>query len=188
MAVACSPKAGKVVSTDDSSAEVKPADAAGSSKNPNAVSEPKSANPAKPVLPARPQKQLAMGGKTMQRPKVVIFKTNIAVADLVPVQLSDSGEIIAYPAPADIAKLPALGKPEALNKGFWLSHGGIDAHTGFLKITRADYARSEAAPSLTEMKRLLLPGLKFEKVWLGPVYDPETHNQSYGNEVVKGWK
>ncbi len=88
---------------------------------------------------------------------VMVYRTQQDVHDKVPVGLSeDRQRIVSYPHPKDLRVDGTLLQPTALVKGYWLDNKGIGLHTGFLRMTYAEYAALPAAPTIAELEAALL--------------------------------
>lgn len=128
-------------------------------------------------------------GLTRKGPPVIIYKTNEPVEDFVPIRLSDDHkEIVFYPDPSDLAKTTSLGKPVKLLKNYWLGKGGISKNTAFLNITRSEYVKLKGPLSESVMKSKIMSSVKFEKIWIGPVFNPKIHTKAWADSLVKLWK
>ena len=90
-------------------------------------------------------------------PRAVIYRmTGDATAANVPVQVSPTGAITSFPAPADIINQ----EPIALTDGYLLDRRGINDDTRFTRWTYADYSALKSAPTTAEIKAAIIPGAK----------------------------
>jgi hypothetical protein len=90
-------------------------------------------------------------------PPAIVYKTKGDYFNLVPVFLSDDkSEIISYPDPADMKTGNDYPLPMRLHGGYLLDNRGIGINVAFLKMTYGEYAKLEHAPSLSELKSLII--------------------------------
>ncbi len=88
---------------------------------------------------------------------VFIYKTSNDYFNNVPVTLSpDKSKIISYPHPTDLKKGNEYSTPTKLENDYLLDNRGINLNTAFLKLTYYEYAKLKTAPSLTELKSLIV--------------------------------
>lgn len=114
------------------------------------------------IMPTRP---------TAMIPKARIYKTNGDYALNVPITLNESRDvIISFPAPSDITP---ESTPVALDNGFMLDRRGINANTAFLSISYSDYARLKSAPSIEELRKLIIPEARVTALYILP-FDLQT--------------
>lgn len=101
-----------------------------------------------------------IGGGNYEIPRAVIYKTNGDYADKVTIQVDSKGNVISYPAPADVKGM----EPVALADGWLLTRRGVNASTVFTRYTYADYAALKTAPTLPELKAAILPDAKITEI------------------------
>lgn len=90
-------------------------------------------------------------------PSVMVYKTKKEYSNFVPVILSDDkSSIVSYPAPADVKDGDGLRLPIALKDGYLLDRKGINKNVAFLKLTYAEYAALEKAPSKASLMELIM--------------------------------
>lgn len=90
-------------------------------------------------------------------PPALVYKTKADYTNLVPVMLSDDKSVIvSYPHPTDVKQGDVMKTPTALKKGYWLDNKGIGKNVAFLKLTYAEYATLNEAPSLDEMMSMIV--------------------------------
>lgn len=110
-----------------------------------------------------PQKVLS--GPVKALPKAVVYKIfGNATADNVPVQMK-SGEIISYPAPADIRGQ----EPLPMADGYLLDRRGIGENTVFTRWTYAEYQALKQTPSIDEIKAAVIPGARPTQIHVLPM-------------------
>lgn len=83
-----------------------------------------------------------------------IYKTSEPVADRVPIQLSESGQVISYPAPSDVKNQ----QPLPLIDGWLLDRRGITPTSAFTTYTYSDYSALPSAPSTGDLLKAVGPG------------------------------
>ena len=84
----------------------------------------------------------------------IVYKTTKNYDQNVAVTLSDDRQrIVSYPHPRDVSQ---RSYPTPLNKGYLLDNRGIGKNTAFLSITYEEYAKLQKAPSLEELKQLII--------------------------------
>lgn len=82
-------------------------------------------------------------------PHVIVYKTTVECANLVPITLDASGtRVVSYPAMVDIT---AGGKPQEICDGWLLDRRGIRPTTAFTDYTYEQYAALQEQPSATEL-------------------------------------
>ncbi len=97
---------------------------------------------------------------------VLVYKTRADYFNNVPIQLSDDkATIVSYPSPADLKKNQTFSTPTKLNNGYWLDNRGIGLNTAFLKLTYSQYATLPVAPSLEQLKELILDDNPFLELY-----------------------
>lgn len=83
-----------------------------------------------------------------------IYKTSLPVANQVPFQMSDSGEVLSYPDPSDVEG----HQPIELTDGWLLDRRGVGSNSAFTSYTYADYSALKSAPSAQELVKAVVPG------------------------------
>lgn len=90
-------------------------------------------------------------------PHAIVYKTRSDLNSNVPITLTADGrDIVSYPHPSDLSVDGKLMVPTPLRKGYLLDNRGINEYVAFLKLTYSEYAQLESAPSLAEMKELII--------------------------------
>lgn len=108
-------------------------------------------------------------------PKALIYKTNGDYADKVPVNMSaDRSSFVSFPAPSDIRK---TSTPIPLADGFLLDRRGISSSTVFLDITYKEYSELKSTPSISELRKMIIPGARVTEI----VRLPYTLHEAVGN-------
>jgi hypothetical protein len=93
----------------------------------------------------------------------VIYKTTRNYDKNVAVTLSDDKQrIVSYPHPSDVSQ---RSYPTPLNKSYLLDNRGISKNTAFLSITYEEYAKLRNAPSLDELKQLIIDDNPIEEMY-----------------------
>ncbi len=111
-------------------------------------------NTASTVVSARPESMVV--GHTSMIPKAVVYRTNGQFADNVPITMSaNRKEIVSFPAPSDITPGSA---PLQLADGYLLDRRGVGINSAFTRYTYAEYGALEAAPSLSRLRQMVIPG------------------------------
>lgn len=89
---------------------------------------------------------------------LTIYKVEEKYFDKVAIQLSNDGnQILSYPSPIDIRRHEQLPYPTRLNEGYLLDNvGNISQQTAFLSMSYEEYATLDKAPSLADMKRMIV--------------------------------
>jgi len=83
---------------------------------------------------------------------VLVYRTKSDLHDQVPIMLSaDRKTILSYPHPKDLRTSDGLSVPVKLENGWLLDRRGIGMNVAFLRMTYAEYAALENAPSLAEL-------------------------------------
>jgi hypothetical protein len=96
----------------------------------------------------------------------IIYKAKPEYANKVPVTLSaDKQQIVAYPAPKDLYTNEVLALPTALEKGYYLDNRGVNNNTAFLNISYEEYAKLEKAPSMEELKSMIIASSSVEECY-----------------------
>lgn len=88
-------------------------------------------------------------------PKVIAYMTSGDYSNNVPVTVSQSGELLSFPAPTDI---PADATPVRLSSGWLISKVGISQNSVFTTYTFDEYRQLEQLPSPNEMLNAIIPG------------------------------
>ncbi len=89
--------------------------------------------------------------------KIIVYKTKGDYSALVPVNMNaEKTEVVAYPAPTDLASNSKLAMPTALKNGYWLDNRGIGVNSVFLSISYDEYAKLNGAPALSEMMKMII--------------------------------
>lgn len=116
------------------------------------------------------------GGNGVQAlPKAVVYKTNGDFIHNVPVTLSaDRKEIVSYPAPSDITE---NSLPVVLDNGYLLDRRGVNGNSAFLKFTYKEYSELKQAPSIKELKEMIIGGAEVIEL----VVLPMTLEQALGD-------
>lgn len=97
-------------------------------------------------------------GRQEAIPKAIIYKTSADVQFNVPVTLNAAGTgLVSYPAPTDITPESA---PIPLADGYLLDRRGVNAHSAFMAYTYGGYARLKQVPTVAELMKAIIPGVK----------------------------
>lgn len=126
-------------------------------------------------------KENQMGG-----PPVIIYKTKKNYNKNVAIILSeDKTEIVSYPDPKDVIKNDNYCYPTSLIKGFLLDNRGINKNIAFLSITYEEYAKLKTAPSIDEMKKLIIDKNPLKKMYIcGNQYQYKNLTEEV-NQIIK---
>lgn len=128
--------------------------------------EPVSAVAVSPSV-ARSGNNLPVSGRpSMALPKARIYRMTGPYKDNVPVSLGSDGQIISYPAPADISEAQ---RPLPLRDGWWLDRRGVGEGSVFTRYTYAEYAALKEAPSPEDLKKAVIPGARVVGVTVLPI-------------------
>lgn len=87
-------------------------------------------------------------------PKAIVYKTSGDYSNNVPVTVSESGELLSFPAPTDI---PANATPVRLSSGWLISRVGISQNSVFTTYTFDEYRQLKQLPSPEEMLNAIIP-------------------------------
>jgi hypothetical protein len=89
-------------------------------------------------------------------PKAVVYRVNGSFVDNVPVTMSmNRQKIVSFPAPSDITE---SSRPIQLIDGYLLDRRGISANSVFTKYSYKEYGELKSAPSLSELRDMVIPG------------------------------
>ena len=90
-------------------------------------------------------------------PHVIVYKTKKNYNNKVPVIISeDKSKIVSYPDPSDIKKENSYPVPTKLKNGYLLDNRGIGVNVAYLKMTYAEFAKLQQAPSLDSMYSMII--------------------------------
>lgn len=90
-------------------------------------------------------------------PPTLVYKTHKDYTNNVPVLLSeDKTRIVSYPDPKDLRKDAGYPVPTQLLDGYLLDNRGIGLHVAYLRMSYAEYAALDKAPSLQEMMQMIV--------------------------------
>lgn len=121
-------------------------------------------------------------------PHAIVYKTRKDYSKLVPVTLSTNGkQIVSYPAPEDLKAGNRYLFPTRLHNGYLLDNKGIGANTAFLNISYERYARLKAAPSLVQMRRMIITRSPFTELCdCGPLNNYTDPRRELNQLIDKG--
>lgn len=87
---------------------------------------------------------------------LVVYRTRTDLREQVPIAIAADGQVLSYPHPADLLVAGHLALPTDLGDGWLLDNRGVGRHTAFLKMTYAEYAGLDEAPTLAELKEAIM--------------------------------
>lgn len=93
-------------------------------------------------------------GNISALPKAIVYKTSSDFSNNVPVTVSESGELLSYPAPTDIL---AEATPVRLSNGWLISRVGINQNSVFTTFTFNEYRQLKQTPSHDELLKAIIP-------------------------------
>lgn len=132
-------------------------------------SRPLTGEAAVPPLVHAPQQPVIGGPVVNQLPRALAYRMSGNYASNVPVQLDADGNIVSYPAPADVRGQ----EPVRLAAGWWLDRRGVSDRSVFTTYTYADYQKLTSAPSLAELKAAIIPGARVTRTVALPMSPSE---------------
>jgi hypothetical protein len=89
-------------------------------------------------------------------PTAVVYRVNGAFVDKVAVTMSvNRKQIVSYPAPSDVSEATL---PIQLADGYLLDRRGINMNSVFTKYSYKEYGELPIAPSLSELREMVIPG------------------------------
>lgn len=104
-----------------------------------------------------PAKKSPKPDNEMAIPPIIIYKTKKNYNKNVAVILSDDkSTIVSYPDLSDVYRNGTYCYPTPLKKGFLLDNRGINKNVAFLSITYEEYAALKNAPTIDEMKKMII--------------------------------
>lgn len=123
----------------------------------------RSTKPAQAVAAPEP----ITGGSYTPQPRLVLYKTTVDCANLVPVTLNDSRtQLVSYPAPTDLTD---NSTPLVMADGWLLDRrGGIGTNTAFTKYTYSEYRALKQAPSPQQLMQSIVPGARVSATMVCP--------------------
>lgn len=89
-------------------------------------------------------------------PMAVAYRTNGDYHSNVPVNVSATGQLLSYPAPADLRD----AEPLPLTGGYLLDRRGIGPNTVFTRYTYAQYSALPQAPAPDSILAAVIPGAR----------------------------
>jgi hypothetical protein len=99
-------------------------------------------------------------------PPTILYKSRKDYRQQVPVLLSaDKAEIVSYPHPADVFWKGSLAYPTRLKNGYLLDNRGINQHVAFLSLTYAEYSQLPRAPSLSQLREMIIDQDPITEMW-----------------------
>ncbi len=122
---------------------------------------------ADPQLIQAPQPP-AIGGQVSALPRAVAYRTNGDYRLNVPLQLDAEGNIVSFPAPADVCN----HEPIEMADGWLLDRRGVNLHTAFTRYTYSDYCALPQAPSLDSLRAAIIPDAKVTELRTLPLTLP----------------
>ena len=111
-----------------------------------------------------------------------IYKTSVPVVNNVPILLSDSGEVLSFPAPTDVKGQ----QPIQLADGWLLDQRGIAPNSAFTSYTYSDYSALNSAPSADELRNAIVPGKVVRIVRLPMTPSQAAADTAAVNALIKG--
>lgn len=76
-------------------------------------------------------------------PPIVIYKTRADYRHLVPIQISETGEVLSFPSASDLGTLNHYAYPVELADGYLWDQRGVGLRSVFLDLTYEEYAALE---------------------------------------------
>ncbi|MBL7999193.1 MAG: hypothetical protein JNL32_11205 [Candidatus Kapabacteria bacterium] len=87
----------------------------------------------------------------------VVYKTRRMYDSLVSIIVTpDKKDVQSYPAPVDMYRNGSLAYPTRLKDGYLLDNRGVSIHTAFIRLTYAEYAALERAPTVKELLAMIV--------------------------------
>lgn len=80
-------------------------------------------------------------------PPIIIYKTKKDYRQLVPIIVSESGQVVGFPARSDLGSSGHFSYPVALADGYLWDRRGVSLNSVFLDLTYEAYAALPADPS-----------------------------------------
>lgn len=87
-------------------------------------------------------------------PKAIVYKTSGDYSNNVSVTVSESGELLSFPAPTDI---PTDATPVRLSSGWLISKVGISQNSVFTTFTFDEYRQLKRLPAPEEILNAIIP-------------------------------
>lgn len=111
--------------------------------------------PTAPTLIEAPERPL-IGGSVSALPQAVAYRTNGDYRLNVPLQMDAEGNIVSYPAPADVCN----HEPLEMSDGWLLDRRGVNLRSVFTRYTYAEYCALPQAPSPDSLRAAIIPGAR----------------------------
>lgn len=102
-----------------------------------------------------------MGGRLIGTPPAAVaYRTNGDYADNVPVNVDAEGNLLSYPAPADVRD----AKPLPLTDGYLLDRRGISESSTFTRYTYREYSKLAETPPVDSLKAAVISGSRVTEI------------------------
>lgn len=115
----------------------------------------------------------------------MVYKTRADYLNKVPVQLSeDKKTIISYPSASDLKRKGSFTFPVELAENYLLDRRGIGLNTAFLEWTYETYFTEGGAPSVKDLKELIVDDDPFLELYQCPHKNEESDVAAYINGLI----